>query len=354
MNRRTSSVPARRWTTPRRCAVAGGAVAIAVAGLFAAVAPASASPVAAKVGAALYPFISGNASVTAGGHKWSIVVDADVTPGQASAISIGIDTPHLGGLEEHVWGGSLATGVTLSPSLQLTINSGNQLAPIGSVSLTFKPTSHKTESANCLTGSEVVYSGTFSGSVTLNTGLKGLKIKGSNLKFAGSNTLTNQETCVLAPCAWSSWESSSGNGNPFANGMTFNYPGRKEVTDVSIDNTVALRKDLSLFRLDSYLVPNSPDPKFSKSAKSLSVSAGSAGLITGAATLTHGKPGPDLQSNQKTCKFNGKVYSVTGTRYSKATFSTSKPFEAHTILAGTVKVKSGTKTDFEINTLKLK
>jgi hypothetical protein len=352
MNRKSSS----SRTVIGRGARAGLVLAVAVAGASAAVLPASASPAAPHgITISQFFFTSGYASLSGGGHKWNVIVDTGGGGGSASAaISLAINTAHLGGLEEHSWGAPLpSSDVTVSSSGVMTVDSGTGLGSIGSADLTFTPTSHKTESANCASGSEFVYTGKMSGTMTLNTGLKGLKLAG-HVTFASPNTLTFLDSCQLAPCAWSAWDSSTNGSGAFANGMTFAYPGKRVVSDLEITNVKTLSVTKDTFRIDSFIVQNAPIPKFSKSAKSLSVTAGKAGLITGAATLAHGKPGSYLSPGQKNCKFNGQNYSVSGTQYSKASYDASKPFEAHSILNGVIKIKPAGKCDFEIVTLKKK
>jgi len=352
MNRESSSIR----TVVGRGTRAGLVLAVAVAGASAAVLPASASPVAPH-GETIsqFFFTSTGGSLSGGGHKWNVVTDVEGGGGSpAAAISLGISTSHLGGTEEHVWGGSLpSSDVTVSSSGVMTADSGTSLGSIGSANVTFTPTSHKTVSSDCASGSEFVYTGKMSGTVTLNTGLKGLKLAG-RVTFAGPNTLTFLDTCQLAPCAWSAWDSSTNGSGAFANGMTFAYPGKKVISDLEITNVKTLSVTKDIFRIDSFIVSNAATPKFSKSAKSLSITAGKAGLITGAATLAHGKPGSDLGPGQNNCKFNGQSYSERGTRYSKASYDASKPFEAHSILNGVIKIKPQGKCDFEIVTLKKK
>jgi hypothetical protein len=348
MNRKTSSIR----TAIGRGGRAGFVLALAVAGVSAAVLPASASP-ATSHGSSIsfYTLTSGHASLSGGGHKWGIIEEVQGGGGTA-AMSVAISTAHLGGVEEHGWAVPLTSSdVSVSASGAMTVNNG--AGKIASVKAYFTPTGHKTESANCSSGSEVVYTGKLTGTLTLNTGLKGLKL-GGHLAFSGTNSLTFLDNCALSPCSWSAWDSSTNGTGAFANGMTFSYPGKKTVSDLEITNVKSLSSNNELFRIDSFIVQSAPTPKFSKSAKSLTVTAGKAGLITGAATLKNGHPTSYLLPSQKTCKFNGTTYSVSGTAYDKATYDASKPFEAHTILNGVIKIKPAGKADFEIVTLKKK
>jgi hypothetical protein len=350
MNRSISSIR----TVAGRVALTGSVCALALAGVSAVVAPASASPAAPHGGFTNFLLTSGSASLSGGGHTWNVSVTSIGAGAGVPGVGIEITTPHLGGVETHSWSGILSAGAEkVSSSGTVTIATGSALAPVATLNLTFKPASHKSSSANCLTGSTVVYTGTATGSVSLNTGLKGLKLKGTHLKFGKTSTLDDLSKCVLAPCAWSAWDSSTNGSKAFAGGMIFHYAGEHVIADTYVTNVVTLAGD-RIYRIDDFLLNNAPAPKFTKSTKSLSITTGRAGLVTGAVTLAHGKPGSYLLSSQQTCKFNGKVYSVSGTRYSKAKYQVSKPFEAHTILNGVIKVAPQGVADFEIVTLKVK
>ena len=346
MHRKISSIG-------RGLAFSAGLV-VALAGASAAALPASASTAAPHITPNFYNFTSGSGSLSGGGHTWKVSTIIQASGG-TNVVGVAIETPHLGGLEQHSWTGLVsATAVTISSSGAMTVSTGAGLAPYATAKLTFKPTGHKTSTANCMTGSETNYTGTFSGSVTLNTGLKGLKLSGSHITFKGTNELTNLGTCQLAPCIWSSWTSPSNSNGAFAGGMTFAYPGRPTLSNIDIVNVKTLSTKRTLFRSDSFVVTNTPQPKFSKSTRSLSFTAGGAGLITGAGTLSHGKPRSFLDPGQKTCKFNGQLYSVSGTQYSKATFKASKQFVAHSILNGLIKIKTTGSDIFTLTTLKRK
>jgi hypothetical protein len=360
MNRKISSVR----TIIARSAQAGTVLVVALASASAVAAPASAStgPMSTRAtwtrlmephsNSGNYSLISGTAALSGGGHKWNVSVTSFIEGAAANGVGIEITTPHLGGLETHSWAGALPeSAISVSPEGKMTIASGSALAPVLTLNVTFTPTSHKTGTSDCSVGNEVVYTGTLTGSVSLNTSLKGLKLRGTGLKFGKTSTLTNSTDCVLAPCAWSAWDSSTRRAGAFAGGMIFHYPGQRLIADTYVDDALTLDRG-KIIRIDEALLANAPAPKFTKATRSLSVTTGKAGLVTGAATLAHGKPGSYPLA--KICRFNGKTYSVSGTKYSKAKYDVSKPFEAHTILNGVIKVVQQGVTDFEIVTLKLK
>ncbi len=300
-----------------------------------------------------YSFASGLAALSGGGHKWGVLVEAGFFGGGIVGVSVAISTPHLGGLEQHAWSGLVPTGnVSISSSGALTFASGSHLAPVATFSVSFKPKSHKTEVSDCKSGNQVVYTGTVTGTISLNTGLKGLKLKGTNVKFGGTSTLTSLAGCVQAPCAFSEWDSSTSQRKASADGRIISFPGQRTVAITSVENVVRLPGAKEMFRIDAYQVSKAPVPKFDKPAKSLSINAGKSGLLTGAATLERGKVSGHLNPAERDCVFMGKKYTATGTTYSKAKYAASKQFVAHTILDGTIKVNPEGTADFEVVTLK--
>jgi hypothetical protein len=93
-------------------------------------------------------------------------------------------------------------------------------------------------------------------------------------------------------------------------------------------------------------------PKFSKSAKTLSVSSSASGAVTGSATLSHATV---VLSQTLTCALPGQTYTEHETEYS-ATFASpaGKHFQARTILTGTIKVAGSGSGIFTLATLKRK
>jgi hypothetical protein len=317
---------------------------------------ASASPATRLSGVVSYDLASSELYLNGGGHRWGfeVTIEYDNIDGSvSSSTGFGISTSYLGGLESHAWGGKLAASdVSVSPSAGMTADSGSSLSPVASFNLTFTPTSHKTVTSDCLTGSERVYTGSLKGSFKLTTGLKGLKLSASHVSFGGDNTVTEFNTCNLAPCQLSSWDASSNPAStaPFATGDTFEEPG-VSLSHASIDRVVYLHGPHGLIRLDDYSIKNRA-PSFTKSSDTLSVTTSSSGLITGAATLAHGKPASEGPA--RTCKEDGKEYSLSVVAYNGARYEQSVPFEAHTILTGILKVHPTGAADFQIVTLKKK
>jgi hypothetical protein len=205
-----------------------------------------------------------------------------------------------------------------------------------------------------VSGKEVVYTGTLKGSVRLNTGLKGLKLSAAHFSFGSHSTLTVSHNCVSSPCHLTFWDTISGppKAAPFADGTSIVIPGRTAVS-ASIQRTVTIPGKNRLGRSDVWTIPAKP-PIFNKSSKSLSVTSTSSGLVTGAATLAHGKPSGPPFGTSRICFINGTKYTQTDTQYLNARYEASRPFEAHTILNGTVTVKRSGTGRFDIVTLKRK
>ncbi len=353
MNRTSSS--ARISIGRRRTTLALAMTGLALAGLAAGAIPASASPAAPRAGIGSFFFTTGVASVSGGGHVWSLSLGMVGIGASLDTVTFGISTPHLGGIEHHTWAGQLDSGeVSLSSTAVMKINSKSQLSPIASLSVAFKPSSRKTEKADCVTGKEIVYTGTVKGSIRLNTGLKGLKLSAAHLSFGSHNTLTALGSCVFSPCHFTNWDSAavpSANA-PFAGAIDIVVPGHLSTTTM-IQTSVAIPGTNGLVRGDAWSI-RTKAPVFHKSTNSLSVTSSSSGLVTGTGTFSHGKPSGSPFHTPKTCLFQGKKYAQRDTQYLNASFRASRQFEAHSILNGVVKVQRSSTGRFDIVTLKRK
>jgi hypothetical protein len=347
------------WRGTRLVLAASG---LALAGLATSVVPASASPASAstaapRAGIDSFIFTSGVGHLNGAGHKWSLTLGVEALGGGTgiSVFGLQISTPHLGGTEYHTWGGQLrADDLSVSPTAFMTLNSQSSLSPVAALNLTFRPASHKTQTRDCVTGKEVVYSGILKGSVRLNTGLKGLKLRAAHFSFGSHSLLTVSHDCVSSPCHLTFWDTISGppNAKPFAGGTSVFMPGRTAVA-TSIQRTVTLPGANRIGRSDVWTT-RAKAPTFNKSSRSLSVTSTSTGLVTGAATLAHGKRSGSPIGTSRICYINGTKYAQTDTQYLDARYEASRPFEAHTILNGTVKVKRSGTGRFDIVTLKRK
>ncbi len=360
MNRTAAST--RTSTGRRRTTLALAMSGLALAGLAASAVPASASQAPATASRAAphagiksFLFTSGVARLSGGGHVWSMNVGVVGIGASFDSVILGISTPHLGGIEHHTWDGQVDSGeVSVNSAAAMTINSRSSLSPIGSLNLTFKPSSRKIETADCVTGKEIVYTGTLKGSVQLSTGLKNLRLRAAHLSFGSHNTLTEFGNCVFSPCHFISWDSASAPSAkaPFAGAIDTVVPGHFSDTAI-IQRSVTIPGKNILVRDDAWTIKTKP-PVFNKSANSLRVTSTSSGLVTGTATFSHGKPSGSPVGTSKTCLFQGKKYAQRDTQYLNARFKASRQFEAHSILNGLVKVQRSSVGRFDIVTLKRK
>ncbi len=357
MNRTAGSL--RAVIGRRRTSLVLASAGLALAGLAASAVPASASPAAPRSGIGTFIFASGPGHLSGGGHSWSLAVGVESLPlGSGTALNLmelGINTPHLGGIENHTWGGQLGSGdMSVSSAAVMTISSRSSLSPVASLNLTFRPAFRTTSTRGCVTGKEIVYTGTLKGSVRLRTGLKGLTLSAAHLSFGSRNTLTVINNCVFSQCHFTFWDSTSSPGETaaFAAGTSSAVPGHS-ANAVIIQRAITLPGKNGLTRSDMWSITANA-PVFKKSSKSLSVTSSSSGLITGAAVLSHAKPSGSPPGTSKICYLNGKKYAQTDTQYLDARYEASRPFEAHTILNGTVTVKRSGTGRFDIVTLKRK
>jgi len=334
-------------------------LALAISGLtLAALSPgvaAAASPASPGAAVGTFIFASGPGHLAGDGHNWSLTVEVEslADSPRFNVIAFGISTPHLGGTESHFWGGQLPpSDLSVSSAAVMTVSSRSSLSPVASLHLTFKPTSRTTSTRDCATGKEVIYTGTLKGSLQLTTGLRGLSFHAAQLSFGSHNTLTDLKDCVFSPCHATVWSSISGPAGTaaFAAGTSLVVPGHPAAA-ATIQRSVTLPGTNTLSRTDMWTI-RAKAPTFSKSSRSLSVTSSSGGLVTGAATLSHGVPSGSPPGTPKTCHVGGKNYRQTDTQYLNARYDPAKPFEAHSILNGIVKVPSPGTARFDIVTVK--
>jgi hypothetical protein len=300
-----------------------------------------------------YFFNSGTIAIKAGGNTWDLRVSMIGGSGTAPVTTgVVIETPHLSGTELHNWSMQMpAADVTVNSSTgAASIDSHSDLSPVASLSLTFKPTAHT--AGTCTSGSQTDYSGTLSGSVTLTTGLKGLKLSDTTASFSAPNTLDVSFACVPpAPCQFATWAGPipSSAMTPIASGITAGTPG-KPVQFAEVGRTVSLSAPAGANRQDLGEVP-APAPVFSQKAKSLSVKGASSGIVTGSAVLSKTTL---ISSGSQPCMAGGTAYTETFSEYTAASFASpaGHQFEARTILTGTLKAPRTGKGEFDLVTLK--
>jgi hypothetical protein len=319
-------------------------VTLSVGALGAAAAPASAAT------NLSYFLTSGTVGITSGGHTWNLQVSLiGGSSGGPVTIDVLIETPHLSGTEIHDWGMQMpGADFTVNKTTgAATINTHSDLSPVAALNLSYKPTSHT--AGTCSAGSETDYLGSLTGSVTLTTGLKGLKLSDAKAAFGAPNSLQVDAACVppLA-CSFATWGGGLGGAKtaPTAAGITTGTPGH-QVHFTNVTQKVSLAAPGGATRTDGAAVRASA-PAFNSKAKSLTVKGLASGAVTGAGVISGAKT---VIPGTETCTLAGKTYTQTSTSYLGASFSSTKQFKASTILTGTLKVATKGGGEFDLVTL---
>jgi hypothetical protein len=273
-----------------------GAAALSLAPLAIAT-PADAS---AKSGTAITLF-SGDTKFSADGHNWSFSINAF-----NKVASIELTTTD----EDDSWTFLSVPASDLNANSKTghaIFKSRNSLAPIASISLSFTATKHKKQA--CKSGSETVFTGNISGSVTLVASGK-VKFSSAHVNFS-SPFLDFNHTCVAK---------TSGGGN-----VCFGGFWRAGSPIPAIGDTPGLAPAALTVSISKRVVPKAPKnvimtsdvfgseskPVFNSKKKTLSVKA-SGGLIAGSALLTSKEP-PSVQTS--TCVSKGKKFKASDAEY---------------------------------------
>ena len=336
-----------RMSMTKMCALISAVLAmtLSAATLGAVAAPASAAT------NLSYFFTSGTIAITSGGHTWNLQLSLiGGSSGGPVITSVGIVTPHLSGTEIHNWGMQMpGADFTVDKSTgAATINSHSDLSPVASLTLSYKPTSHT--AGTCSSGSETDYTGTLTGSVTLTTGLKGLKLSDAHATFSTPNKLQVDAACVppLA-CSFASWGGGLGGAPsvPVAAGIAAGTPGHL-VHFTEVGRKVSLSAPAGATRDDGATVSGAA-PVFNSKAKSLTVKGLASGAVTGAGVISGAKM---VVPGTETCTLDGTTYTQTSTLYNEASWKSSTQFVAKTILTGTLKAPTAGTGEFVNITLK--
>jgi hypothetical protein len=271
--------------------------------------------------------------VSALGHVWSLELNDG-----GGAVEVSLSDTVKGVSELHNWTSTGAFAATAVKDLKVTstghatLSTGSALSPVLGMSLAFTPV--KLTKFSCAQGSESAYSGKVTGTLSLVTGLRGVKF---NVKFSGQavGVLDVDRACVpplaKVPCLGSAWFLGR------MNQATGTVVGAQTLGPKSAwqDNFgLTLLKTASKRVTRTVLVTvNGPAPKLNTAAKTVSVSGLSSGAVTGAAVLSYTATFPLPPG---TCFLGGKKFKETGTTYLNGTVKISKPFQARSLLAGTL------------------
>ena len=287
----------------------------------------------------------GAAVTTSNGQSWSLDVSDTSVAGTLTAGIIRTVSAGGAGVEQHVWYfASKASSLTFDTSTGIgTVKGGSATSPVATIDLTFTTTSHK--AADCSSGSETVYTGTLSGEAKVVTGLAGGgTVGGTSLKFTAtgfSPEVLVDKSCVPVTddCVASLFFSSGVTAaTPEAAGLNGTVSGKK-FDFVTVAQKVTLAKPTGAYRVDDGVVDAPPATYNSKTSK-LSVTTTSAGMVTGLATLSGGKP----QTTSFPCSFGGKNYTVTATQDTTASYASKsgQAITAHTSLTGNLVAPNST------------
>lgn len=326
----------RSRTVPFSLAFVGAAVLLAAAPGGAAIAnaaPASTTSI---------TFLSGSATFKVGGHSWSVSVTN--IAGAVHLTDIGIRTGH----ETDDWDFNLTRSI-LSVNQRTgnaTLNSRSSFAPVAFVNLKFTTT--KRHKASCTSGSETIFSGTVSGSLTLIANHKGLRFQSAHVRFTGGSISIDHDCLTRtppSPCAPGVW----GIGSPAVNaaGTAQALPGERTTFVASIFENVNLKAPAGAM-LNIGVAGPSGKPVFNSSKKTLQVSA--RGVISGAALM---KASGSPAVNSFPCVLGGKHFKARDVTYT-ASFTSPKgrQFQARSIVAGLLKAPRSGFCLFDIITLK--
>jgi hypothetical protein len=274
--------------------------------------------------------------VTALGHVWNLDLSA-----AGGRIQVSLGTAYGGVTELHMWSTTSAFAATVAKDLKVTstghatLNTGSALSPVLAVSVSFTPV--KVTKAVCKQGSDSSYSGKVAGTLSLVTGLRGVKF---NVKFSGQavGLLDVDKGCVTPlgknPCMGSYWGITQPGWMSGVGG--FQTLGAKPAWSDNFSQEGLKTASKWVTRTVAVSV-NGPAPKLNTAAKTVSVSGLPSGAITGAAVISYSKPSTDPPM---TCYLGAKKYTETGTEYFGLAPKVTKPFQARSLLAGTMKMSA--------------
>jgi len=322
--------------------------AVLAAGVLAAGLPggsALASPAAA--GSTIYSF-SVTFAVKALGHTWSFGLGASNGSGFAD-IDAGLQTVRKGVIEDHEWGSTTAFSPTAAKDFTVTsaghatIKTGNALRPVLAATLAFTPTRH-TKGA-CAKGSLTNYFGKVTGTLSLTTGLRGVKVSAKFSRETRDASLSIDKSCVprsrskKIPCAGGFWNIAA---SPLTTG---GVDAGEKLAAKPIWQDSFIRENLRtaskwLTRTDDLFVnAPAPAPKLNKKAHTVSITESASGPITGTAVITYGPVNTSLRI--PSCYVGRKHYSEKLVSYAGTRVTVSKPFKAHMVLTGTQTMVTG-------------
>ena len=347
---------------PRRLRRAIGVVALA-AGLLTAGLPAGtalARPSAAS--STIYTFGIPSVSIKALGHTWAFGFSATKGDGIV-LITAGLETVSKGIIETHEWASTAAFASTAAKDIKFTstghatLKTGSALGPVLAATLTFTPT--KRTKAHCATGSETDFSGRITGTVSLVTGLRRVKVSRKYSGKASRDTLSIDRSCApaappaKAACTGGYWTALSPLSSPRTEGSVGGLQtlGAKPGWSESFIRENVPTASQWVTRTDDLFVPRGAVPKLNTKAHTVAVAGTAKGPITGAAKISY-----DLTETQpvRSCWVGRKHYSESSVIYTGNGVSVSKPFKARMVLTGSQTLVNGPNAQYVAVSLKAK
>lgn len=339
LDRFSRTVHARSRTVSRPLVVVG-VVALALTPLAVAAQAGAAETGAARPAApAIVTMFSGDATFHVGGHTWLVSVLAS-----SGFAAFGASTTH----EFDSWGFNSVPNSDLAVNASTgaaTFSAHSSLAPVAFAKLRFTPTSR--HNASCSSGSETVFEGRSTGSITL-AASSTVKFKSARVTFRagfvdvdhGCNFRTGNA------CIAGSWNLSPNTG-PQAFGNTPGLPVRQRYT-VDVIKSVNLKAPKNA-NVTFDVVGTASKPVYASKTKRLSVKA--SGVVKGSAVIV-ATQAPSITNS--TCTLNHKRYASHEVLYLSAKYSSPAggEFHARSLIGGLIKVSRHSSGSFDIMTFK--
>jgi len=230
-----------------------------------------------------------------------------------------------------------------------TFNAHNSLAPIAFFDLTFHATSRT--KAHCHSGSEAIFRGRTTGSVTLVANHKGLKFKAAHASFS-SPVLIIDSGCTNPSGSGGSSSCPAGSWNV---GGTLSARGttpvqlERQTSTMGVSSFVELKSPAGAVLLTD-VAGTAKKPVFDSTKRKLQVNANRSSGVTGSAVLTATRR-PTLTTSR--CTLNGKHYKASDANYLSTYASPNGgQISARSIIAGQLKLPLSGSASFDIITLR--
>ena len=275
-------------------------------------------------------------TVRALGHTWDLNIGA--TKAGVEAL---IQTGSKAVTEFHGWSSTKSFAPTAARILTMTgadhatLKTGGTLSPVLTASLAFTPV--KAQNVSCASGSAMAYTGYMTGRATLATGLRGVKISVTFGRGSGQAILHVSHSCVLPatpPCIGGAW--SAGSAGLAGGTIGTETPGARPSWGAALVKGQVRTGSRYLVRSDQVIMAGGqPAPRLNAAAHTVMVAT--SGAISGSAVIRYRSAS---RPPAATCYVGRQAYTASGVQYTGSA-STTRPFQAHTILTGTLSMRPG-------------